>query len=199
MRAQPICYLYAVLAPILVLFIAAFANLLTGGSNIQFPKFWYWVWSVLINLPFTGLWEELGWRGFLLPRLQLTRSSFLASLLVGLTWGPWHAPLQAQAYKDLPDVNPFLGFLIFCSFILGLSVILTWLYNKAGGALFPCIVFHTVLNNTSSYFIEMAVHSDGLRPMLWAAGATWLTAISLLFWTGRDLGLIKGASTEKLS
>jgi membrane protease YdiL (CAAX protease family) len=36
--------------------------------------------------------EELGWRGFALPRLLAERSALAASLIVGVLWGVWHLP-----------------------------------------------------------------------------------------------------------
>src|ERR1700738_2866791 len=89
LRSSPKLLLVAMLIPALVLFVAACANLIAGGSDMHLPKISFWIWSVLVNLPFAPLWEELGWRGFLLTRLLLARRSFAASLIVGLIWGPW--------------------------------------------------------------------------------------------------------------
>ena len=50
------------------------------------------VGSLLVTIVIVGLFEELGWRGFLLPRLQRERTALVAALLVGLVWLPWHLP-----------------------------------------------------------------------------------------------------------
>ena len=40
-----------------------------------------------------ALGEELGLRGFALPRLQKTNSPFRSSLIIGVMWGAWHLPV----------------------------------------------------------------------------------------------------------
>ena len=37
--------------------------------------------------------EELGWRGYVLDRLQATRSALTATLILGVVWSLWHLPL----------------------------------------------------------------------------------------------------------
>src|SRR5215213_1666936 len=46
----------------------------------------YW----LANILFFGFGEEVGWRGFALPRLQIGRSALAAALVLGLFWAAWH-------------------------------------------------------------------------------------------------------------
>lgn len=52
---------------------------------------------VLANLVFYGFGEEVGRRGFALPRLQARRTALNASLVVGAGWALWHLPLFAFA------------------------------------------------------------------------------------------------------
>src|SRR3954470_13434520 len=59
--------------------------------------------------PGSALGEELGWRGFALPRLQARRSALAASLIVGAVWGTYHLPLFLLG----SPVRPFALFLPF--------------------------------------------------------------------------------------
>lgn len=78
----------------------------------------------LINVVFT-MGEELGWRGFLLPRL-LPLGQWKALLISGTIWGVWHAPAIAQGH-NYPD-HPFLGILLMTVFCILLGIILGWMY-----------------------------------------------------------------------
>lgn len=79
-----------------------------------------------INVIFT-LGEELGWRGFLLPRL-MPLGQWKALLISGAIWGLWHAPAIAQGH-NYPD-NPVLGILLMTVFCILLGIIIGWLYLK---------------------------------------------------------------------
>lgn len=78
----------------------------------------------IINLLFT-MGEELGWRGFLLPRL-LPLGQWPALLLSGAIWGVWHAPAIAQGH-NYPD-HPFLGIFLMTVFCILLGIIIGWMY-----------------------------------------------------------------------
>jgi len=72
--------------------------------------------------------EELGWRGFLLPRL-MPLGQWKALLISGLIWGVWHAPVIAQGH-NYPD-HPMLGILLMTVFCVLLGIIIGWMYLKA--------------------------------------------------------------------
>jgi len=82
--------------------------------------------------------EELGLRGFALPRLQENYSPFRASLIIGLLWGAWHLPVLIG--RDVVSVVAF-GLLSF-----GLSFLFTYMFNGSGGSLIPVLLFHATQN-----------------------------------------------------
>lgn len=84
--------------------------------------------------------EEVGWRGYLLPRLQARMDAVSASLLLGVIWFGWHVPLWLQsAPLDWPI--PLRGV-----FIVSGAVIYTWLFNNTGGSVLAVTVFHAGSN-----------------------------------------------------
>jgi membrane protease YdiL (CAAX protease family) len=78
----------------------------------------------LINLIFT-MGEELGWRGFLLPKL-MPLGQWKALIISGAIWGVWHAPAIAQGH-NYPD-HPILGILLMTVFCILVGIIIGWMY-----------------------------------------------------------------------
>lgn len=84
--------------------------------------------------------EEIGWRGYLLPRLQARMGALTASLLLGVIWFGWHVPLLLQGGP--PDWSiPLRGL-----FIISGAVIYTWLFNNTGGSVLAVSLFHAGTN-----------------------------------------------------
>lgn len=91
-------------------------------------------------VPLIILWpisEELGWRGYLLQKLQLKLSALASSVLVGIVWALWHLPLFLMVGTSQHE----LGFLVG---LVALSVIMTWLNNNSSGSIWAAIFFHWV-------------------------------------------------------
>ena len=103
--------------------------------------------AVLLILLVTGpLGEELGWRGFALPRLLDRATPLAASLVIGVAWGVWHLPSFFMA--GLPQEG--LAIPAFLLMSLGLSVIATWIFLHTGRSVLAVVVFHYTVNLSMS-------------------------------------------------
>ena len=103
--------------------------------------------GLLVTLFLRGpMGEELGLRGFALPRLQARMSPFRASVIIGILWAAWHLPVLLGR-----DVVSIVAFLLL-AFVL--SFIFTWLFNSSGGSLIPVLLFHAI-QNTEEMFETM--------------------------------------------
>ena len=126
--------------------------------------------------------EELGWRGFALPRLQQRRTALTSSVLLGLVWGLWHIPLYfvpgTGQYELLrAGTSPAFAIGGFVGWTIGLSVLFTWLFNQTKGSLIVVILFHTAVNLAA--FLPAAVGSGGAASLLNVL-LTWIAAIVVL-------------------
>lgn len=92
--------------------------------------------TLLLILLIGPLPEEIGWRGYWLDRLQLRWTAFSASLVLGVAWAVWHAPLFLMAgYFDAWEFSPDPVFYA-ASIVLG-AVLYTWIYKTSIGASSP--------------------------------------------------------------
>lgn len=89
-----------------------------------------------INILF-AMGEELGWRGFLLPKL-LPLGEWKALLLSGAIWGLWHAPATILHGHNFP-AHPYLGVLVMTVGCMLLGVIFGWLYLKTKSPWAPAL------------------------------------------------------------
>jgi membrane protease YdiL (CAAX protease family) len=96
---------------------------------------------------FSGpLFEEPGWRGFALPRLERDRGPLIGTLILGVLWGAWHLPQFLvpgwAAQNGGSDPATIAAFLVM---VMTLSPVLTWVYNHTG-SLFLAMVAHSSIN-----------------------------------------------------
>lgn len=143
-------YLIALGLPTLGLGIAYSLYLLIGGTPVDPSTLWpmsmlplLFVYVLLLG----GGNEEPGWRGFALPRLLNRYSALQASVILGIFWAFWHAPLfflPGSIQANLPILS-FLGTTVV------LSVLLTWLFNNTGESVLIAILFHTSFNTGAAW------------------------------------------------
>jgi membrane protease YdiL (CAAX protease family) len=115
---------------------------LTGASKefSSLPVAAYW----LANLVFYGYGEEIGWRGFALPRLQRRRSALAASMWLSVLWGMWHIPLFF--FSAGLGTMPLIGLVGWVASIVTGSVLCTWLFNSTRGSVAVLALFHAALD-----------------------------------------------------
>src|SRR5215217_7882686 len=165
-------YAVALVLPIVVTLTAAALNVLLLGARPSSSAAELGGWSSFITTFFlwllipglAGTWEEPGFRGYALPRLQVGRSALVASLILGVLWAFWHSPFVATG-EDI-WVDAFLFPIIW-------SPVYAWLFNNASGSVLIVMLFHNMNNAFSSGFVGQmfsgaaSVNQAWLRLGLW--------------------------------
>lgn len=141
----------------------------------EFPQF-NLATFFMYNLLFFGFGEEVGWRGFALPRFQEKVSPLVASILLTLLWALWHLPLffYRPGYVSMGAAG-IIGWIF--SLLTG-SILLTWLFNSTRGSILICAVFHSTIDVafTADFADRKVMNYLGLLITVWGI----LTV--LIFW-----------------
>lgn len=91
----------------------------------------------------SGIGEEIGWRGYALPRLQKDHNALYSTLILTLFWALWHLPLFFYLFD--PAVAPGWVFALYAG-----AIVFTWLSNSTAGSIPIVAVFHGCFNYMTS-------------------------------------------------
>src|ERR671921_2774216 len=136
-RVNPLWYLVVILGPVALTAGVLALNVLLGGPALSLGMTllgaaFFLAFSIF---PGSALGEEIGWRGYVLPRLQSRMSALSASLFLAPIWALWHMPLWLAGWlQGAPLKTPSI-YAAFMVSAFALSVITTWVYNSSGGSL----------------------------------------------------------------
>ncbi len=161
-RVHPLWYVIALLGPFVMagvaaaLAVAAGAPMLRSGAYTDVQAVGFTFLSTVIIV---GLFEEVGWRGFALPRLQRRLDALWAALALGVLWALWHLP---ELISDPTRQRPPLQFFVWA---LALSVIFTWLYNSTNASLPIVIICHAAIDTAGRYMLPE--FSNGGYQVVW--------------------------------
>jgi membrane protease YdiL (CAAX protease family) len=123
--------------------------------------------------------EELGWRGFALPRLQARFGALEASVILGMLWLSFHLPLflPGQFYAGKPIVAQLLTF-------ISTTIIYSWLVNNSKGSALMASLFHGSMNLFGLLYTGLSAPQ-----VQWLPALVWsLIAIGVIALTGGKLG-----------
>ena len=90
-----------------------------------------------------GIGEEIGWRGFALPRLQRNHNALSATAILAFFWALWHLPQFFYLFEPGIAMGWAIG--LFTG-----AVVFTWLLNSTNGSILPVAIFHGCFNYVSS-------------------------------------------------
>ncbi|PRR82526.1 CAAX amino terminal protease self- immunity [Clostridium vincentii] len=120
-------------------------------SIIEVFSFENYIKSFPIFIIFATM-EEVGWRGYALPKLEKSYSQIASSVILGVIWGMWHLPkLIAEGTKDLKSIT------IFMLTVVLFSIYISWIYSNTNGNILMAILSHAAINSAinSSYNGEL--------------------------------------------
>jgi len=109
-----------------------------GGVSLLLIPF-----AILISTPVQAG-EEIGWRGYALPRLAARWGLARASLVLGVIWAAWHLPLFYVRWSDTWQQS----FVVFTLQVTAVSVAFAWLWERTGRSLLLPMVLHASVNNS---------------------------------------------------
>ena len=126
-----------------------------------------------------GFGEELGWRGYLTPKLEEFMPTPAAVTVTGIIWALWHGPLLAYGYDfgrdyDFFPYGGFIAMIVMCTFF---SALLTWL-TKRTNSVYPAALCHMLVDAVlASVFMSFATKADG-TPFEYRTNEFWMVILS---------------------
>ncbi len=125
-----------------------------------------------------GIFEEIGWTGFVIPRLKRSHGVLYTGILVGFLWGAWHLLVNVWSSGDINrnlSLPLFLHSFLFSAGILpAFRVLMVWVYDRSG-SLLGAMLLHLSLTTSNVLFVPKKV--EGGRGIVWSlmiAAAMWI-------------------------
>jgi membrane protease YdiL (CAAX protease family) len=137
-----------------------------------------------------GIFEELGWTGFAIPRLRLRYGILTTGLIVGFLWGAWHLLVNFWS-SGTPSggLSPalLLHSVIFSVGILpAYRVLMVWVYDRTGGSLLVAMLMHASLTASNVILVPLATGAPLVIWSLVLAAALWVVVAAVAVANGRQ-------------
>lgn len=120
-----------------------------------------------------GLGEEIGWRGFALPRLQHDRSALSATIILGVIHAFWHLP--AFFYKDAyRSMGLAAGLPMLVLSVVAAAITFTWIYNSTRGSILMVALYHALFD-----WLSVSKAGGAMAPAV-MSGVVWVLAVIIV-------------------
>lgn len=120
--------------------------------------------GVLFGVP-AGLLEEIGWMGFVFPKMRSSKNALSPSILLGLMWSLWHLPVINFLGVATPHGAYWFHFLLAFSLAMtAMRVLICWIYVNSGSVLLAQLLH---VSSTGSLVIFGASHVTAAQEALW--------------------------------
>jgi membrane protease YdiL (CAAX protease family) len=147
---------------------------------------------VLVVSPLIGLigalGEEIGWRGFLVPRMHSLMGFTRTSLVVGLIWAAWHYPINMAVFPLYrPQVSLWYANGCFTLLVVGASFMHTWLRMRSE-SLWPSALGHAAGNAFQGSLQALTLETSVTSYLTTEYGASFAVVgclLAFLFWRKR--------------
>lgn len=142
--------------------------------------------------------EELGWTGFVTPRLRQGHGVLATGLIMGVLWGAWHLPLFAGSAASSGEIPPnvFMAAMLF-SWLLPYRVLMVWVHDRTQSLLLVMLMHMPIV--VSQYVLNPEVISGEQRfAYLLATGAgLWLVVGAVALANGGHVTQDRGRAMPK--
>ena len=135
-----------------------------------------------------GLFEEIGWTGFAIPRLKLHYGVLTTGLIVGLLWSAWHVLVVSWGIGDRAGTIPVALFMVVDG-LAGLPafrVLMVWVYDRTD-SLFVSVLMHVSITACTLILTPQTTGIPLLAYGLAFAVAVWIVIATVAVANRRQL------------
>lgn len=181
-------YLVALLGPALLALAAVGLGSALSGARPDFSNvdahsifgasanLWYYIVPFFFVDLFTNG-EEMGWRGYVLPRLQARFSALTSSIILGIVWGLWHLP----KFWAAGDAASVLWSVLHNT---AMAVLYTWVYGNTSGSLLIAALLHAASNTAYVFLPVDSLVTDGVTTRMIVTGIEFAAAFAVVLAAG---------------
>jgi membrane protease YdiL (CAAX protease family) len=189
-RVRPLAYAAAIGLPLLAGGTAIAATIATGGHATGLAQWTEIPVTLVLILLIPGLggaWEEPGFRGYALPRLEERFGVLAGPLVLGVLWVAWHLPLFLAGQIAPTDV----------AVILAASIVIAGVFRLGRSSVLIAMILHATNNAVGGSYASQLFHGPDLARLGWfTAAAWWILAIAVMLIRHRHAGTRPATATS---